>query len=132
RHKRSSQIYLGSDVCPVPEGSLLPLIFFSFCLFHSDPNPKTRRVLFWFVGVSPETCVVKGETHGFLGGAVGCRKVEAGQWETSSTLDLQSDASEGLFHRRSLPEDELCSGYAVEVHIPAPDGDASRLAGGET
>lgn len=67
------------------------------------------------------------------------------QWETSSTLDLQSfvtvrqteerysgsvkmvlasvlveDASQGLIHRRSLPEDELCSGYAVEVHISAP------------
>ncbi|KAF3547235.1 hypothetical protein DY000_02008559 [Brassica cretica] len=25
---------------------------------------------FWFVGVSPETCVVKGETHGVLGGAI--------------------------------------------------------------
>ena len=85
------------------------------------------------------------------------RRRRVAQWETSSTLDLQSgvtvsqtevwcdgrwrwfwssvlveDASEGLFHRRSLPEDELCSGYAVEVHIPAPDGDASRLAGGET
>ena len=79
RYKKSYQIYLWSAVCPVPEGSLFPLIFFSFCLFHSDPNPKTRGVMFLFVGVSPETCVVKGETHGVLGGAVSRRKVEAGQ-----------------------------------------------------
>ena len=76
--KKSYQIYLWSGVCPVPEGSLFPLIFFFFCLFHSDPNPKTRCVLFWFVGVSPETCVVKRETHGVFGGAVSRRKVEAG------------------------------------------------------
>ncbi|KAH0922847.1 hypothetical protein HID58_022865 [Brassica napus] len=109
-------------------------------------------MLFWFVGVTLETRVVKGPSHGVLGGAVSGRKAESRQqqrmvqWEISSTLDLRSsvtvsqtemrydgwgiwfwssvlveDASQGFLHRRSLPEDELCSGYAVGVHIPVPE-----------
>ncbi|KAG5393847.1 hypothetical protein IGI04_023810 [Brassica rapa subsp. trilocularis] len=114
-------------------------------------------MMFWFVGVTLETCVVKGPSHGVLGGAVSRRKAESRQWEISSTLDLRSsvtvsqtemrydgwgiwfwssalveDASQGFLHRRSLPEDELCSGYAVGVHIPVPEVTSPVSLGGET
>lgn len=79
-NKKSLTVLSPVRLRPVTGGSPLPLLlFFSLCLLVFSPNPKARYVLFWLVGVTPETCLVKGPSHGVLGGAVSRRKAESRQ-----------------------------------------------------